>query len=48
MPPTVVEVGKLKIVNLNLNEQFISLSKVITEHEHKTLHENLITEITKT
>ena len=42
MPPTVVEVGKLEIVNLNLNKQFISLRKVITEHRHKALHENLI------
>ena len=48
MPPTVIEVGKLKIVNLNLNKQFISLRKVITEHEHKTLHENLIAEIHNT
>ena len=48
MPPTIVEVGKLEIVNLNLNKKFISLRKVITEHGHKTLHENLKAEITKT
>ena len=41
MPPTTVEVGKLKIVNINLNKQFILLRKVIIEHGHKTLHENL-------
>ena len=48
MPPTIVEVGKLEIVNLNLNKKFISLRKVITEHEHKTLHENLKAETSKT
>ena len=48
MLPTTVEVGKLKIANLNLNKKFISLRKVITEHGHKTLHENLKAEITKT
>ena len=48
MPPTAVEVGKLEIVNLNLNKQFISLRKVIIEHRHKTLQENLIAETTKT
>ena len=41
MPPTAVEVGKLKIAKLNLNKKFISLRKVINEHEHKTLRENL-------
>ena len=45
---TVVKVGKLKITNLNLNKKFISLCKVIYEHEHKTLHENLKAEIIKT
>jgi len=39
LPPTTIEVGKLKIANLNLNKKFISLRKVITEHGHKTLHE---------
>ena len=48
IPPTAVEMGKLKIANLNLNKKFISLCKVITEHGHKTLHENLKAEITKT
>ena len=48
MPPTVVEVGKLKIANLNLNKKFIALRKVIIEHRHKILHENLKAEITKT
>ena len=48
MPPTVVEMDKLEIINLNLSKQFISLRKVITEHGHKTLHENLKAEITKT
>ena len=48
MPPTTVEVGKLKIINLNLNKKFISLRKVITEHGHKTLYENLKVEIIKT
>ena len=48
MPPTVVEVGKLKIANLNLNQKFISLRKVIIEHGHKTLHENLKAKITNT
>ena len=47
MPHTAVEVSKLEIVNLNLNKQFISLHKVITEHQHKTLQENLIAETTK-
>ena len=48
MPLTAVEVGKLEIVNLNLNKQFISLRKVITEHRHKKLQQNLIAETTKT
>jgi len=48
MPPTAVEVGKREIVNLNLKKQFISLHKVIIEHRHKTLQENLIAETTKT
>ena len=47
MPPTTVEVGKLKIANLNLNKTFILLRKVITKHGHKTLHKNLKAEITK-
>ena len=48
MTPTAVEVevGKLEIINLNLNRQFISLRKVIIEHQHKTLQENLIAETT--
>ena len=46
--PTVVKVGKLKIVNLNFKKKIISIHKVITEHGHKTLHENLKAEITKT
>ena len=36
MSPAAVKVGKLKIVNLNLNKQFISLRKVITERRHQT------------
>ena len=36
MPPTIEKVGKLKIINKNLNKQFISLRKVIIEHRHKT------------
>jgi len=48
MPPTAIEVDKLKIASLNLNKKFISLRKVIIEHGHKTLHENLKAEITKT
>jgi len=48
MPPTAVEVGKLRIANFNLNKKFISLRKVITEHGHKTLHENLRAKTTKT
>lgn len=48
MSPTVVKVGKLKIANLNLKKKIISIRKVITEHGHKTLNENLKAEITKT
>ena len=36
-----LEVGKLEIVNINLNKKFISLRKVITEHRHRTPQENL-------
>ena len=48
MPPATVEVGKLEIVNINLNKQFISLHKMVTKHQHKTPQENLKAEITKT
>ena len=48
MPPATVEVGKLEIVNINLNKQFISLHKVITKHRHKTPQENLKAETTRT
>ena len=48
MSPTAVKMDKLKIANLNLKKKIISIRKVITEHEHKTLHENLKVEITKT
>ena len=48
MPPATVEVGKLEIVNINLNKQFISLHKVITKHRHKTPQENFKAETTKT
>ena len=48
MSPTTVKVDKLKIANLNLKKTIISIRKVITEYGHKTLHENLKAEITKT
>jgi len=48
MSPAAVEVGKLEIVNINLNKQFISLHKMVTKHQHKTPQENLKAEITKT
>ena len=48
MPPTTVEMGKLEIVNIKLNKQFISLRKVIIEHRHRTPQENLKAETTKT
>jgi len=41
MVPIAVEVGKLEIINVNLNKLFISLRKVITEHWHRTPRENL-------
>ena len=48
MSPTVVKVDKLKIANLNLKKTIISICKLITKHRHKTLHEKLKAEITKT
>ena len=47
MSLTAVKVGKMKIANLNLKKKIISIRKVIIEHGHKTLHENLKAEITK-
>ena len=48
MSTTVVKVDKLKIANLNLKKKIISIRKVIIEHGHKTLHENLRAKTTKT
>ena len=48
MSPTAVKMDKLKIANLNLKKKIISISKVITKYGHKTLHEKLKAEITKT
>ena len=48
MPSATLEVGKLEIVNINLNKQFISLCEVITQHQHWTPRENLKAETSKT
>ena len=45
--PIALEVGKLEIININLNKQFISLRKVLTEHQHRTPWENLKAKTTK-
>ena len=45
---TALNVGKLDTININLNKQFVSLRKVITEHWHRIPRENLKAEKTNT